>query len=278
MRLLAALLAAFAVATGTGLLVGVIGTVARRSKTPAPARRRRPRRPLPTAWAVAGVVIGFVTTQRIPLAMAGGFVGLAIGRWKEARRALRAAEEVRQAWPDGLRQITAMIRSGSSVVTALDELSTTGPEALRGVLAPFVPRSRVLGVVAALEMMRAEVADATTDRVVEVLILAHERGGAIVPTILDDLAVAAAADLQTADEIRTVGLEQRLNARIVFIVPWVMLLLLTARPGPYREFYSSSLGVGVIVVGAILSAGGAALVSRLGKASIEPRVLSGGLS
>jgi len=109
--------------------------------------------------------------------------------------------------------------------------------------------------------------------VIEVLIVAHEKGGAIVPEILRDLAEATARDVWAAEEIDTAALEHRINARVVFVLPWLVLVAMTVRDGPFREFYATPLGLMVIAVGGVMSLGGAWLVARLGRTPDEPRVL-----
>ncbi len=178
-----------------------------------------------------------------------------------------------EAWPDGLRHLVSSLRTGLSLPAALDELARTGPGPLRLAFSRFPSLSRTLGVDTTLELIREELADPTSDRVIEILLVAHERGGSIVPEVLADLADATIRDLRTVEEIRTNALEQRINGRIVFVVPWMVLLMLTSRPGPFREFYASAAGFIVIVVGALVSLFGAWLVARLSQDTLEPRVL-----
>ena len=47
--------------------------------------------------------------------------------------------------------------------------------------------------------------------------------------ILEDLVVATTKDLKVLDEIDTEGLEMRINARAVLVLPWFVLVALTAR-------------------------------------------------
>ena len=98
----------------------------------------------------------------------------------------------------------------------------------------------MLGTGPALELVKEDLADPTSDRVLEVLILAQERGGAIVRDILDDLVDATTRDLKLLDELETEGLEMRINARAVVVLPWFVLVALTARPGAFRDFYQST--------------------------------------
>lgn len=189
-----------------------------------------------------------------------------------ARKRARRLEEVQRAWPDGLRDLVASVRSGASLPTAIEDLASFGPAPLREAFQGFPIYSRSLGVVPALEMVKSDLADPTSDRVIEVVILAYERGGAVVPDILSDLAEATTKDLWTLEEIRTDALEQKINSRIVFVLPWFVLVAMTARSGAFREFYASPLGVAVAVVGGLMSLVGVVIASRLGSHAPEPRV------
>jgi tight adherence protein B len=190
------------------------------------------------------------------------------------KRSLRLGR-VQEAWPDGLRDMLASVRSGASLPSAIEDLASFGPEPLRDAFQGFDVYSRSLGVVAALEMVKDDIADPTTDRIVEVLILAYQRGGTVVPEILADLAEATTRDLWTMEQIRTEALEQKINSRVVFILPWIVLVAMTARSGPFREFYSSAAGLLVVTIGGAMSLIGVVISSRLGKQPSEPRVFAG---
>jgi tight adherence protein B len=192
-----------------------------------------------------------------------------------ARKRAQRLDEVQRAWPDGIRDLLATVRSGSSLPTAIETLAGFGPAPLRKAFQGFPVYSRSLGVIPAMEMIKSELADPTSDRVLEVLILAHERGGAVVPQILSDLAEATTRDLWTLEEIRTDALEQKINSRVVFVLPWFVLVAMTSRSGAFREFYSSPAGVLVAVIGAVMSLVGVVIASRLGSQPTEPRVFVG---
>jgi len=178
------------------------------------------------------------------------------------------------AWPDSLREVIAAVVAGRSLPIAVTTLGEFGPEPLRGVFVDFRVLMRVFGFVGALEQVKERLADPTSDRVVEVLIVAHEQGGSIVRDVLEDLVVATTKDLKVLDEIDTEGLEMRINARAVLVLPWAVLVALTLRPGPFRDFYQSTAGVLVLVGAAVLSALGAAWLGRLGRQPTEPRVFA----
>jgi tight adherence protein B len=190
------------------------------------------------------------------------------------RRAARL-RELQEAWPDGLRDVAASLAAGRSLGHALNTLAESGPQPLREAFTRFPVLSRMLGPVAALEVVKAELADPTSDRVIEVLILAQERGGPIVSRILDDLVVATTKDVKVLDEVESEGLEMKLNARAVLVMPWLVLVALTIRDGAFRDFYSSAAGLVVVLVGAALCAVGAWWIGRLGRTHEERRVFGG---
>jgi tight adherence protein B len=189
-----------------------------------------------------------------------------------ARRRRLRMREVQTAWPDGLRDVVASISAGRSLTQAVTSLAATGPLALREAFARFPELARALGTGPALELVKEELADPTSDRVIEVLLLAHERGGPIVRSILEDLVDATTRDLKLLDALETEGLEMRINARAVVVLPWFVLVALTARPGPFRDFYRSSGGVATLVIAACLTALGMFLLGRLGRDEEEDRV------
>jgi len=146
---------------------------------------------------------------------------------------------------------------------------------LREAFQGFDVYSRSLGVVPALEMVKDDLADPTADRVIEVLILAYERGGSVVPEILEDLAEATTRDLWTLEQVRSEALEQKINSRVVFVLPWIVLVAMTARSGAFRDFYSSPAGLLVVAIGGVMSLVGVFVASRLGAQQTEPRVFGG---
>lgn len=223
----------------------------------------------------AGVFLVAASMTTAPaVALAPGVTAALVPRAVAARRRERRLRAVTQAWPDALRELIGAVTAGMSLPQALSALATNGPEPLRGTFARFPTLVRMAGVVPALELLRAELGDPTSDRVIEVLIVTHERGGRIALELLRDLAEATTDELRTEEEIATAGLEQRINARTVFVLPWLVLVALTASPGAFRDFYRSPGGLLVVGVAAAASLLGSWLVGRLARDPVEPRVLT----
>lgn len=220
--------------------------------------------------AAFGVTLAATGTAAVAAAPAVA-VGLLPRAYYSRQRAARL-REVEEAWPDGLRELVASISAGLSLHQALVALSVGGPAPLRRAFGRYPLLADVLGIVPALETVKEELADPTSDRVLEVLVLAQERGGHLLSDILRDLADATVKDVRTVEEIKTDALEQKINARAVLLLPWLVLVALTARPGHFRDFYQSAGGLVTVIVGGLLSLVGIWLVARLSRDPDEPRV------
>ncbi len=224
---------------------------------------------------VAFLIVLAVTGAPIVAAVPAVVIAL-IPRAYFARRRMQRLREVQAVWPDGLRDIVSSIAAGRSLGQAVSAMAASGPEPLQQAFARFPLLARMLGTVPALEVVKEELADPTSDRVIEVLILSHERGGQIVKEILEDLVAATTRDLKAADEIESEGLEMKINSRAVLVLPWFVLVMLTIRPGAFRSFYQSPAGLTVVVVGALMTLLGGWLIGRLGYDQGEQRVFGSG--
>jgi tight adherence protein B len=282
---LVSILASVATAAALGLVTHLLVTAPRRE------RRRRATTTLPGLdvtpvqfWGTivaAGTVTFFVIfafTGLVAVSLVPAVVLATLPKAYFARKRGLRLTRVQEAWPDGLRDLLSSVRSGASLPTALESLALFGPDPLRETFERFDVYSRSLGVVPALEMVKDDLADPTSDRIIEVLILAYERGGTVVPEILEDLAEATTRDLWTMEQVRTDALEQKINSRVVFVLPWAVLVAMTARSGAFRDFYSSAAGLAVVGIGGAMSLVGVLIASRLGAQPGEPRVFGGGRS
>jgi tight adherence protein B len=289
------LLAALAIGTFSALVAAaVLGTMPRGRSRSGPTRRLAARRERANLWLQqAGAGMGLVPfwagsvfaglfavlvftalTGSVFVAVVPGAAVALIPRAYFGRRRRDRLREVQLAWPDGLRDLVSSIAAGNSLTQAVTSLAETGPLAMRTAFARFPQLARVLGTGPALELMKEDLADPTSDRVLEVLILAQERGGSIVRDILEDLVDATTRDLKLLDELETEGLEMRINAKAVVVLPWLVLVALTARAGAFRDFYQSGGGVVTLVVAGVLTAIGVAVLGRLGREPIETRIFT----
>lgn len=292
MMLLAGLFAGIAVYFAVGQLVGYTPEKLRVAPlAPKAARSGRARRQewlnqaglpvTPTQFWSSSTLAGAATflfvwlLTRLPLVALPPAVAVAlIPRYYFSQQRRKLARARLEAWPEALRSIVASVSSSLSLHQALLSLATTGPMQLRPVFGRYSSLSFTLDSATALEVIREELADPVSDRIIEDLLLALEQGPAVVVDIMVDLSRSTVEDLQVLDRVETAQLEQRLNARAVFVLPFLFLILMTFQPGPGRDFYASPAGVAVIVVGTGLSLLGMVIVRQLGRLPEEPRVFA----
>lgn len=193
--------------------------------------------------------------------------------WATRRR--RHVAEVRQAWPDGLRDLAASVNARLPLHEALSELAARGPRPLRLAFAAYPGNARVMGSIAALEHVRAELADPTSDRVIEVLVLAAERRPARLAGILEDFARSVTADLRVEEVIRTARIEPHINTAVAAAVPWLLLAMITAGDTPHRAYYSTGRGLAVVLTAAAMTLTGVVVSRVLARDPVEGRIFTG---
>ncbi|MBP9115744.1 MAG: hypothetical protein KBF89_05305 [Acidimicrobiia bacterium] len=217
-------------------------------------------------------VLVYVVTSVFIVAMIPSIMVGLLPRTFFAKKRLKINEERIQAWPDALRTLIASIASSQSLHQALKGLSFSGPVPLRSVFKKYSQLSQALDQKSALEVVKEDLADPMSDRIIEVLISASEAGPAVILDILRDLAKSCTHDLQLAEHIETMQTEQKINAKAVFVMPFLLLVLMVIASSDVGKFYSTSIGVVVIIVGSAILSLGMFIVNRLGKIPIETRV------
>jgi tight adherence protein B len=226
------------------------------------------------AAAIATFVLVWALSGAVPVALVPALTVGGLPRVWFARQAQRGAEERVAAWPDTLRDLVAHLEAPMSLHRGLVELGRSGPEPLRVAWRRYERLTAALDHRTALNAVKSELADPVSDRIVEVLQVAHEQGAGVVLDVLRDLADATGKDIRLREEIETAQLERRIEARAAVVLPFAVLVLLCSTSEPYRDFYSSVGGFVVIVVGSGMALAGMAMIRRLGRLAIESRVLA----
>lgn len=290
MRLMAGLAAGLCVYVSIGTMVGITP----RWLTRAPDRRDRS-----ASWrewlqqadadvtpaqflavsAGLGLVVGAVIALAVGVPALGAVAGLAASALPRVVFARRRDALVRSrlvAWPDALRDLITHLRASLSLHASLCELGRSGPTPLRPYFVRYAGLAGALDHRTALEVVREDLADPISDRVIEVLLVAFEQGTSVVIDILDDLASSTSEDLRLLEEIETLQLETKLEARGAAVLPFVVLAVLCAFTPGYRSFYSTAAGWMVVGLGAVMSVGGLLAITRLGRVPAEERILAVG--
>ncbi|MGN6272155.1 MAG: type II secretion system F family protein [Protaetiibacter sp.] len=199
------------------------------------------------ATAVTALMLALVPV--VALAVAVGLAVAALPFAAIAARARARRRAMRAVWPDAVDHLVAGLRSGQALPDALVALGESGPMPLRAAFVSFASDLAATGqLVFALDALKHRLADPVADRVIETLRVAREVGGTELPTVLRALAAHLRSDAALRSEVEARQSWVVSAARLGVAAPWLVLLLLAARPEAVRA-YNSPAGVTLLVVG-----------------------------
>lgn len=223
----------------------------------------------------AGAVLLFATALSGSPPIAAAFAGFAAASpWAALRwRAGARAAELRELWPDAVDNLASAVRAGLSLPEAVAQLAERGPSPLRDAFRRFAEDYRCSGLFGTcLDRLKAELADPVADRIVESLRLAREVGGADLGLLLRSLSRFLREDARVRGEVEARQSWTVNAARLALAAPWVVLGLLSLRPGTVRA-YDTAAGVLVLFVGGGVSLLAYRLMRRIGRLPADERVL-----
>ena len=221
---------------------------------------------------VAFVLVAGMSRVAVIGLVFGAFAAAAPFGVVRARRRKRAVE-LREVWPEVVDNLASAVRAGLSLPEAVAQLAVRGPEPLRPAFERFAADHRATGRFGeCLDRLKAALADPVGDRVVESLRMAREVGGSDLGRLLRTLSAFLREDARTRAELEarqgwTVG-----AARLALAAPWLLLLLLSTRPGAV-EAYGSAGGAVVLLGGGAVSLAAYRLMLRIARLPEERRVL-----
>lgn len=231
-----------------------------------------------TALCAIFAVIAFVVIQAVsrtvPVAAAfavmAGYAPVAVVKQRAAKRQREFAE----VWPDAVDNLASAVRAGLSLPDALAALGTNGPEALRESFEAFALDYQVTGRFhESLDRLKDRLADPVGDRVVEGLRIAREVGGGELGRLLRNLSGYLRDEARTRSEMESRQAWTVNGARLAVAAPWAVLLLMSFQSGSITA-YSSSAGIVVLVIGAVLCLAAYRLMMRIGRLPVERRILA----
>lgn len=181
------------------------------------------------------------------------------------QRAARRRRERAQSWPNLLDDVTSAVRAGLNLPEALSKAGHSAPPQLRPAFAGFDAQyARTGDFTGSLEAMRARVDDRVFDQLVHAMVLARDVGGSDLTQVLRSLGVFVRAELQLRGELLARQSWTVNSARMAVAAPWIVLVMLSARPSTI-EAYRSSTGSLVLLAVAVTSAVAYAAMLRIAR-------------
>ncbi len=200
------------------------------------------------AVATAAGALAWLVFAGLPAALMTALFALTMPVAGYRNRRRRRRELAREAWPRVLEQIRLNATSlGMSLPRAVFDAGRSAPP---GLAEPFSAAERIWRMSGdlerALDVLKQEVGDATTDAVAETLLVAHEAGGTDLSPRLLALVEDRHADVRARRDARAQQAGARFARAFVLIVPAGMALVgLTIGEG--RQAYASAGGQATVV-------------------------------
>ena len=187
----------------------------------------------------------------------------------------RKSVEIQAAAPEMIDHLISGLQSGLSLNESLVGLSTRGP----AVLKPFFERFRINvyssgDFVGALEQVKKELCDPSTDLIIESLLISKTLGGAELMNILRLLGNFIREDLALRREIEVKQSWIKNSAHLSASAPWILLLLLSTQPST-SEAYATKTGVMILVTGLLMTSVAYLWMNQLAKLPEQSRVFAG---
>jgi tight adherence protein B len=216
--------------------------------------------------AIAHAVMQVPTITVVAALLGAAAAPLAIRARADRRRASN-----RSVWPDVVDHLVASVRSGMPLPESVGALGVLGPASTRPAFARFDAEYHRTGNFAlCLDTLKATLADPVADRILETLRMAREVGGTELTSVLRSLAGYLREDAALRAEVVARQSWIRNAARLGVAAPWVLLVVLSARPETLVA-YSSPAGAVLIVAGVIVTVVAYLAMTALGRLPEERR-------
>ena len=222
---------------------------------------------------VAGLfALGLLAVPAAGVAL--GLLAAAVPFTIDARRHRRERESVAEAWPDFLALMSGRVSAGSTLPDAFIAAARRAPDRLAAE-ARSVEESVVFGdgFVPALERLKAQLDDPTSDRVLTTLEFAHRSGGHRVGVVVASLGASISDELRLRRAHTAALTEQRMTAAVALAAPWLLLTLTISTNPQAASAYRTATGTAVIAAGFALTALGFLAARHSARLSEAPRVM-----
>jgi len=219
-------------------------------------------------------IVGLIVTGLPIVGLLCAIAGTCLPRLLDARRSRQQGEQIRAAWPDVIDGLTSAVRAGMSLPEAVCAVGTRGPACLAVQFQSFAADFRATGnFESSLIRLRDRLADPVADRVTEALLAARDVGGTDLGRMLRTLSDFVRQDLRLRGEAAARQSWTINGARLAVGAPWVVLLMLSTRPGTVQA-YQTGMGMIILVAAAALSGFAYWVMLKIGRLPDEKRVLA----
>ena len=202
----------------------------------------------------------FLVTRSVNISLPISIVASYFPRLRQKNLEQRAEESRRKAWPLVIDQLATASASGIPLHSALLELETRGPEALRSEILAFRESfnsdgSLEIGLSKFVENAKQRPEKIHLQRAKQLkstILLARDFGGQEIGVILRNLSINYREKESALDEIATRQSWIKNGAVLASLTPWILLIILSFQQQTI-DAYRSNSGRGVLIAGLALT-------------------------
>ena len=183
--------------------------------------------------------------------------------------------EIQSAAPEMIDHLITGLQSGLSLSESLSGLAVRGPSVLAPYFRDFQEDLHNSGdFYTSLERVKDELAQPSTDLIIEAVLISKTLGGAELMTILRLLGNFIREDLSLRREISVKQNWIKNSAHLSAGAPWILLLLLSTQRSTVEAFSNSS-GILILASGLVMTTFAYLWMNRLGRIPQQTRIFSG---
>lgn len=193
----------------------------------------------------------------------------------ERKSADRRSDEIQNAAPEMIDHLISGLQSGLSLNESLVGLGKRGPSVLIPYFLNFQIDVQESGdFTTALEKVKAQLAQPSTDLIIEAILISKALGGTELMNILRLLGNFIREDLSLRREIATKQNWIKNSAHLSAGAPWILLLLLSTQKST-TDAFSKSTGILILLTGLLLTAVAYLWMNKLARLPEQNRIFVG---
>jgi tight adherence protein B len=202
------------------------------------------------------------------------FVGIFI-TVAQNKSADKKSLEIQSAAPEMIDHLITGLQSGLSLSESLSGLAIRGPSVLAPYFEDFQGELRESGdFYGSLERVKHELAEPSTDLIIEAILISKTLGGAELMNILRLLGNFIREDLALRREISIKQNWIKNSAHLSAGAPWILLLLLSTQRSTVEAF-SNTAGIMILFSGLLMTSIAYLWMNRLGRIPQQTRIFAG---
>ena len=219
-------------------------------------------------------LLTWVILQSIILAACAALAFMAVSIELEHRRAAKLHQMVKRNWAEVLDSLNSAASAGLNPSEAIADLAEVGPIELRS---KFLEATRALdsgeSLATVLSDLKAQLEDAHADRTLELIHLTQQLGGRGYREAIQSFSSQIRDQHALDGELAAKQGWIKGTAKLAVASPWIIVLLLSARP-ENASIYNSTGGILILAAGLAVCLVAYRLIHAFGRPNSWPRVFT----